>query len=309
LDKQNCFKNKKILITGSNGFVGRNLVEKLSEYDCYVYGIGVEDTNKNQGINYYKCDITNHNNLKKIILDIKPNYVFNLAAIVTAARDYSLTGKMIDLHIKTLFNFYEILKEEDFLDLFINFGSTEEYGDYDGKAFKEDFFEKSNSPYAATKTAAVHLAYMFGHNEKFPIISVRPGVLFGEYQDENKFVQYVINQLKNNNDLKMTPGEQTRDFIYIQTFIELLLELIQSNDYSFGDIYNIASGESLSLKEFVLTLKDILKSESKINFGALEYRENEIMNFNVSIEKLKNTINRTIDINLKEDLVNYINRL
>jgi nucleoside-diphosphate-sugar epimerase len=41
LDKQNCFNNKKILITGSNGFVGRNLVEKLSEYDCDIYGLGV----------------------------------------------------------------------------------------------------------------------------------------------------------------------------------------------------------------------------------------------------------------------------
>lgn len=307
MDKQNSFNNKKILITGSNGFVGRNLIEKLSEYNCEIYGLGVENSNKNQGINYYKCDITDVSKLKEIVLDIKPNYIFDLAAIVTAARDYSLTKKMIDLHLKTLYDFYEILKKEEFLDLFINFGSTEEYGNYKGKSFKEDFFEKSNSPYAATKTAAVHLAYMFGHNEQFPIITVRPGVLFGKYQAENKFVQYVISELKKKKTLEMTAGEQTRDFIYVLTFIDLLLELIKSNNYKYGDIYNIASGRSLSLKEFVLILKEILDSNSEIKFGALKYRENEIMQFNVSIEKLEKILNKKIDISLKEDIKKYLN--
>lgn len=300
------FNGKTILLTGSNGFVGRNLIEVLIKYNCKIVGIGRNKTNKNPSISYFSCDLRDKNLLKNIINEIKPNYIFNLAAIVTAKRDYSLYEDMIDLHCKSLYFFYDILSCEKYFDLFINFGTCEEYGDYQGLPFEENFFERSNSPYAASKTAGIRFTRMIGKNEKFPIISIRPSVIFGKYQNESKFTQYVINNLKNNRPLNLTKCEQTRDFIYVEKFINYLLELIKSKNYNFGEIYNVASGKSIRLKDFVKLAKVLLNSNSKINFGIKKYRDNEIMQFNVSIDKIEKSLNKKIIINFEDDLKQYL---
>lgn len=301
------FKNKKILITGSNGFIGRNLVEKLQNYSSEIYGLDMQKENKNENITYFECDITRIEPLKEVLNRVKPHYIFHLAAVVSAAREYSLFPTMLDIHVRTLYYFYQILKESKELELFINFGSTEEYGDYGEVPFQEDFFEKSSSPYSVSKTAGIHFAYLVGKNEKFPIISIRPGVLFGKYQSEQKFIPYIIKHLKEHKELHLTACEQMRDFIHVDRFIDILFLLISLRNYTYGEIYNISSGESISLRNVVEYAKEQLSSESKINYGALQYRENEMMKFNVSNDKVKKALNNEKIVNqFKEDFKKFL---
>jgi nucleoside-diphosphate-sugar epimerase len=119
---KSILNNKNILITGSNGFVGRNLIEELQKYECKIFGIDISD-NKNKNIQFFRCDLTNRNELKKIVDDITPNYIFHLAAIVSAVRDYSLFPNMLSLHVQSLYNLFEILKNSNELEFFINFGT------------------------------------------------------------------------------------------------------------------------------------------------------------------------------------------
>lgn len=309
MDNYSFFNEKTILITGSNGFVSRNIVDKLSLYNCRIIGIGIKQENKNKNIEYIKCDITNLDELKKSVSNIKPNFIFNLAAIVTAARDYRLFSKMLDVHVKSLYNFHQLYKNNMELKLFINFGSTEEYGDYNGLPFEESFYERSLSPYAVSKTAGIHFSYMIAKNEKFPIINIRPGVLFGKYQSKDKFIPYLIEQLLKDKEINLTEGNQSRDFIYIDNFIDILFDLIKSGKYKYGDIYNISSGQSIKLKTLVEELRNLLESNSKINYGALSYRDNEIMNFNISIEKIKKVISlENYNLEILEQIKTYLNK-
>ncbi|SKA08812.1 NAD-dependent epimerase/dehydratase family protein [Selenihalanaerobacter shriftii] len=300
------FKDKRVLITGSNGFIGRHAVERFKNYNCKTYGLGVEKENQNKEIKYFQCDVTDYTGLSNILEEINPDYILHLAAVVSAVRDYSLFPKMLDIHAKSLYNFYEILKNNDTLKLLINFGSTEEYGNYNGKQFKENFFEKSLSPYAASKTAGVHFAYMIGKNETFPVISIRPSVLYGKYQSDNKFISYIINNLIKNKSLNLTPCKQTRDFIWVERFLNILTELIISKQYCYGEIYNISSGESKELKYLVEYAKELLNSNSEVNYGALEYRENEIMEFNVSNDKINSILDKNIKCNFEKDFSKFL---
>ena len=82
-------QGRKILITGSNGFVGKNLIEFLSKYKLNLYGIDNSDIDSHIEdllSNSYKIDVTNYDDLKKVTKEIKPNIIFNLASIVTAKR-------------------------------------------------------------------------------------------------------------------------------------------------------------------------------------------------------------------------------
>lgn len=290
------FKNKTVLITGSNGFMGRHLIKRLLPVQTRIIGLDLRPAD-GEITGYYCCDLRDFSQLKEIIDNENPELVFHLASIVTAARDYSLYLDMLELNVKVLYDLYTILQAKTGFKLLVNIGSTEEYGDHHGLPCREDFFEKTSSPYAASKTAGTHFLYLVGKNEGFPVITIRPGVIFGHDQPEQKFIPYIIKQLVTNQQLNLTGSEQTRDFISINQFLDLMLLLISSGNHQPGEIYNIASGISIKLKEIVLFLNKHLNSRSALNFTALPYRTNEIMDFRVSIEKIKSIVDFTITKN------------
>lgn len=124
-------QGKKILITGANGFVGKNLIELLSKYKLNLYGIDNSDIDSSIDdllLNSFKIDVTNYNDLKKVTKEIEPNIIFNLASIVTAKRDYSLLENMTKINLFTPYYFYDILEDKSHFNLFIYMGSSEEYG-------------------------------------------------------------------------------------------------------------------------------------------------------------------------------------
>ena len=277
-----------------------------------IYGIGKKPFKNDKLKKIYFCDINNYSDLETVLNEINPDIIINLASIVTGSREYETFIDMVNVNLNALYNFYNILsKNNRNFSLFVNFGSTEEYGDYSGIPCEEIFWEKSTSPYTVTKTAGSRFIYMVASNESFPAITVRPSMLFGEYQSDEKFIPYVINSLIEGKELELTDCNQKRDFLYIKRFCELLLSLIESKKYKYGEIYNISSGIQFSLREIVFYIqKKVGNYKSKVSFGKLHYRKNEVMDFPISNEKLRRIINFKIrKSDILNDLSNYIENI
>lgn len=285
-------KKETLYLIGGSGFIGKSLVRCLSPY----YQISVFD--KNIDANFFTdySSVTIHQlNLisERIAEEIPvPNYIINLASIVTAERDMSLFDGLIASNLKVLLNLFERFKEKDHLKLFIQFGSSEEYGHVESP-FKETDREYPNSPYALVKQLTTNTALMLQRNYGFPAMVVRPGNLIGPGQSESKFIPYVIEQLKQGKSLNVSPCEQKRDFIYVDDFAEAIHGLLENSDKCVGEIVNVSSGSSISLKEIIEFYKAELHSASIIHYGALPYRKNEAMDLKCSIEKLNNIISVT----------------
>lgn len=298
-------KRKKLFLTGACGFIGKNLIEKFyQEYEITAIDQKVDYQFINRfNIIVYELDLTNFNKLSSIIKDVQPNIIINLASIVTAERDYSLFSDMINSNISILMNLYQASKDLDSLNFFIQLGSGEEYGNIK-PPFKETDKEKPNSPYAIAKLTVSNTAMMLYRNNGFPICVVRPGNLFGKYQGKDKFIPYIIDCLNNNKKIKMSPGEQKRDFIFIDYFIEKI-KIILNLQKHIGEIFNISSGHSISLKKVVEYLKILLSSTSIVEYASIPYRENEIMDFRLDNTKF-NLINGCFDVKIKTQLENYL---
>lgn len=297
-----------LFLIGGSGFIGKNLVRCLSPY----YQISVFDRYIDSdffagypSINVYQLDLVTEQISPEIIA---PDYIINLASIVTAERDLSLFDELISSNLKVLLNLYERFKAASSLKLFVQFGSSEEYGAI-GSPFKEENREYPNSPYALVKQLTTNTVLMLHRNYGFPAMVVRPGNLFGSGQNKNKFIPYVIDCLQKGEPLNVSPCGQKRDFIYAEDFAWCMRKLIEHYQDAIGEIVNVASGESISLRDIIEICKNGIGSTSQINYGALTYRENEVMNLKCSEDKLESIIRQELNFNINERLNEYIQKL
>lgn len=299
---------ERLFLVGGSGFIGKNLVNQFrKEYEVHVLDKFIDEQffAERPEVKTLKMDLVE----EQVPADYpSPDYIVNLASIVTAERNFTFFDGLISSNLKVLLNLYEHFKEDKNLKLFVQFGSSEEYGN-EGSPFKETMRECPNSPYALVKQLTVNTALMLHCNYGFPSMVVRPGNLFGKYQNVSKFIPYVIQQLKTNAPLNVTFCEQKRDFLYVEDFVWCIDQLIKNYQNAVGEIVNVGSGESISLKDIIEICRSHICSSSEVNYGALPYRENEVMDLKCDEQKLAGIISHEIKFNINNRLKEYIQSL
>lgn len=124
------------------------------------------------------------------------------------------------------------------------------------------------------------------------VLNVRLEHLYGPHDSDSKFTNYVMKScLKQVPELLLTPGEQKRDFIYVDDAVSAYLTLLQmsgvSNCSCFGE-YELGSGKAVSIRAFVELVKETMRSSTVLRFGALPYRDGEIMFSQANNQTLRN---------------------
>jgi CDP-paratose synthetase len=103
---------------------------------------------------------------------------------------------------------------------------------------------------------------------------------YGPGDDPSKFVPQIIRTCRASDaDILLTPGEQRKDFLYVQDFVTAVQTLLDSPERLPEGFVTLdcGSGRAVSIREFVETIHRVTGSRSELRFGALPYRENEIM--------------------------------
>jgi nucleoside-diphosphate-sugar epimerase len=131
---------------------------------------------------------------------------------------------------------------------------------------------------------------------------------YGPGCSTSNFITAMLERLKNNEStIDLTEGEQQRDFIYYEDIISAFEVVVNKNEtITSGSTFQVGSGETLSIKELMLFLKEQTGSGSRLNFGAIPYRENELMVSETDIQALRN-LGWKPEYMIKEGLVKMIN--
>ena len=286
---------KKILITGGCGFIGVNtsyffykkkwkvfIIDNLSRIGAKKNKKWLLENTKN--ISIFKIDISNNNQINKIIKKIKPDSIIHLAgqtAVTTSIKNPILDFKS---NIIGTFNLLESIRIYSPKTTFINASTNKVYGDLSDISFQENkvrYYSKKikgineqknlsfSTPYGCSKGAAdqytIDYAKVFG----LKTITLRQSCIYGNLQNGNEdqgwvswFVKLAMNKKKIN---IFGNGKQVRDLLHINDLVNLYYLILLNKKIMDGTAYNVGGGfnNAISLLELINYLEKILKFKIK----------------------------------------------
>ncbi len=271
----------KIAVTGGSGFIGNNLLKILVK------------NKKNQIINLYRSKKFNHPRVQNIKFDLnkkmnknfyqnigKPEYLIHLAWDKLDNYDSKIHLKILKQNIIFFKNFFN----SPFKKIFV-MGTCFEYGKRSGE-LKENFKTKPNNHYSKSKDKLKKILFNLFKKKKTLILWGRLFYVFGENQNSRTLYGQINKSIKGKKKIfNMSRGDQTRDYLYINDVVNIIINLIKKSHKS--DVINICSGRPVSLKKLVNDWLKKKKYKIKINYGHYEYSKNEAKNFWGNSDKLK----------------------
>ena len=241
---------KKILITGSNGFIGKNLVESLlSKYEI----TGLSKQQKNNKVNHITKDIN-----KITSKDFKNIFcVIHLAAIT----DLKVCKDFPDQCITTnVLGTQKILESARKNNCKVIYASTSHvYGIPKKLPINETASTSPTSIYAGSKLAGEILCESYHKQFNMDISIVRIFSVYGPESNNHLVIPNIVTQLKNSNIIKLGNINSRRDFIFISDVTNAIKIIL--NNINGYNIYNVGSEKSYSIKEIC---KKLEKSYGKI---------------------------------------------
>lgn len=280
-------KGARILVTGGVGYLGRNLISQLIHYGCEdVHSIDLESTEeKNPNITFHQVNLLEVSSLSNIVKNINPTLVYHLAANLNRSRDFSNVKQLMDVNFTGTVNILNALENIPYKN-FIYTSTSEVYG---GKTITSPFKETDDftpaSPYSLSKYCAEVALKTFSEIKEKKYTILRMFNFLGFNMPSNFFPSQLKEKLSRNEDFSMTLGEQVRDYLYLSDVIEALL-LAGITEHT-NQVYNVCSGDGISIRQLAEKAKTKMKSKSKIQFGAIPYRNNEVWNMVGDNAKIK----------------------
>lgn len=140
--------------------------------------------------------------------------------------------------------------------------------------------DKFLNPYALSKEQFAEWGQYFARQKKIRFLNLKLEHFYGPGDDASKFIAHIVNScLSNAPELKLTPGEQKRDFIYIDDVVAAYLLLLEKQKFLADEFVEIeiGSGEAVTIREVVETIHRLTASTTGLNFGAQPYRAGEAM--------------------------------
>ena len=162
-------------------------------------------------------------------------------------------------------------------------GSCEEYGNT-SPPFREEGPLKAFSPYGWARISAVQAVTVLAHQGGVPLAWVRPFLTFGPGQRGELLIPSLVDACVTGRSIDLTSGGQTRDFIYVEDVVSMLMTIVTSPDQATGTVLNLGSGEPRTVRDVGETIRGIV-GKGQLNWGALPYRFDEAMNFYASMER------------------------
>lgn len=266
-------RQKKVLVTGSDGFIGSHLVERLLEENCQVTAFiyynsfnswGWLDTlpkEKKGNIQIFAGDIRDPNGVRTAVKNA--DVVFHLAALIGIPFSYHSPDSYISTNINGTLNILQACRDYDTEKVIIT-STSEVYGTARYVPIDERHPLQPQSPYSATKIGADAIAESFYRTFNLPVTIARPFNTYGPRQSARAIIPTIITQLLNGcEEIELGSLHPTRDLNYVNDICRGFISLAKCEE-AVGKAVNIGSGEEISIGNLAKLIIDQINPKARI---------------------------------------------
>ena len=287
--------HKKVLITGIDSFTGKHLTKYLEDLGYNVYGTSLfYEKDKT-----YQCDITKKEQLKDVVLQVKPDYMIHLSGISFAAHE-------------NLEAFYSVntIGTTNILDTFVELdlapkkivlaSSATVYGNQGVEVLDESLCPKPANHYGASKYAMECLSQ--GYFAKLPINIVRPFNYTGVGQSDHFLIPKIVKHFKERKPvIELGNLDVIREFNDVEFVCEVYKRLLETDVSS--EIVNICSGRGIKLLDVLDMMNKIAGYKIEVKINPAFVRNDEIKSLTGSSQKLFDLVGKVEQPNFKQTLM------
>lgn len=270
-------ENKRVLVTGADGFIGSHLVEALvargyevtalSQYNSFNYWGWLEDIGCRDRVKVISGDIRDPHFCKEITRNI--DIVYHLAALIAIPYSYVAPDSYVDVNVRGTLNICQAAKENGVKRL-LHTSTSEVYGTAQYVPINEAHPLQPQSPYSASKIGADAMALSFFNAFGLSVTIVRPFNTYGPRQSARAVIPTIIAQIASGaKTIKLGDVSPTRDFNYVGDTCRGFIMLAEC-DEAVGKTVNIGSNFEISVGDTLSLIKQIMQSD--VEFVADEQR-------------------------------------
>ena len=244
---------KKVLIFGIGGFVGAYLAQELQTHGYEVHGSDLH-AKMVGNVSVMAADLLIAEAVEKVVRDIKPDAIINLAAISSVGQSWGMPQTTMQVNVVGALNILEAARKQDKKPKVMFIGSSEEYVSSDGPMNEKTPLD-ANNPYGISKIAQERFAKLYREQYGLKIYCVRPFNHTGVGQRDSFVLPSFCKQLaeieKSGRPGVIKTGNLTvrRDFSHVKDIVRAYRMILESEDDT--QIYNIGSGKAYGLGELL----------------------------------------------------------
>lgn len=269
------------VVAGATGHIGSALVRRLTAGGVRVTALVRKNSAHRAAVpaaphvSAIEIDPADVRSLAASLPSAAPDVVFNLASTGVNPADRDPLA-MLDGNARflaSLLSAFESRKPRRF----VHTGSCSEYGPAEtGHRIDEDYPATPTSLYGAAKLSASLYGAAFAAERRMSFLNIRLFGVFGVGEAPHRVVPYLISKLRANQAVDLTPGEQIRDWLYIDDVVDGLLEAAACPHLPDTGTYNVCSGHGIRVRELAEQVADAMqKPRDLLRFGARPYRGDE----------------------------------
>ena len=264
---------KKILVTGSDGFIGSHLTEELVRqgYDVRAFILynsfnswGWLDHSPKEiqeSIEIFSGDVRDPHGVKKAMTGC--DVVLHLAALIAIPYSYHSPDTYVETNIKGTLNIVQAARELG-VEKVVHTSTSEVYGTARFVPITEEHPLQGQSPYSATKIGADQIALSFYNAFSTPVAVVRPFNTYGPRQSARAIIPTVITQIASGKrDIKLGALHPTRDFNYVADTVRGFIAMAEC-DAAVGEVINIGSNFEISIGDTVNLIAEVMGADINI---------------------------------------------
>ncbi len=281
---------KRIAITGASGSIGTHLAEVLLMSGHTV--VQSENALRIENQDYFN----GFENPSTI------DVLYHLAAKSNVPDSWNNPTDFFETNIIGTANALEFCKKHGVKMVFI---SSYMYGVPEYLPIDEKHAVKALNPYAFSKLEGERLCQFYTENFAVDSVIVRPFNIYGDTKNSKMLIPEIIHQIENSETINVKDLDPKRDYLHIADFIDFLVKI---GDNINGEIYNVGSGSSYSVKEIIEACQKVWGSNLKVVSEDVQ-RPNEIPNTVCDISKVKRDLDWEPKLDLQEGLLKMKNQI